>query len=39
MIVKTKMSKKSNKWILRDQVLFLEKRVRVKSTNSLDNLV
>ena len=39
MIVKTKMSTKSNKWILRDQVLFLEKRVRDKSTNSLDNLV
>lgn len=34
MIVKTKMSKKSNKWIL-----SLEKRVRDKSTNTLDNLV
>lgn len=39
MIVKTRMSKKSNRWILRDQVLLLEKLVRDKSTNSLDNLV
>ena len=38
MIVKTKMSKKSNRWILRDQVLLLEKLVRDKSTNFLDTL-
>ena len=39
MIVVTKMSKKSNTWILRDQVLLLEKLVRDKNTNSLDKLV